>query len=92
MTARRAVMPTFVAATLVGVAGGWLLARTHDYVQRKDLFARHPWQRFAALGWLERDGDTVVIPVLQDYLEWERTPALRARARRVIASLQRELA
>ncbi|HET9064703.1 MAG TPA: hypothetical protein VFN22_02630 [Gemmatimonadales bacterium] len=92
MTARRAVLPTFVAATLVGVAGGWLLARTHDYVQRQDLFARQPWRRFAALGWLERAGDTTALPVLQDYLDWERTPALRARARRVIASLRQELA
>lgn len=92
MTARRAVLPTFVAATLVGVAGGWLLARTHDYVQRKDLFARYPWKRFAALGWLEREGDATAIPVLQDYLAWERSPALRARARRVIGTLRQEMA
>lgn len=84
-------MPTFVAATLVGMAGGWLLARTHDWVQRKDLFGRQPWQRFAALGWLEREGDPAAIAVLQDYIDWEHLPALRARGRRVIASLRREL-
>lgn len=92
MTARRRVLPTFIAGTLIGVAGGWLLARRHDWTQREDLYARFPWQRFAALGWIERAGDPSAVTVLRDYLDWERTPALRARARRVIAALGRDLA
>lgn len=89
---RRAALPTFLTAAVIGLAGGWVLARQHDRAQRHDLFARHPWRRFAALGWMEREGDSGVIPVLRDYLEWERVPALRARARRVIAGLQAALA
>jgi hypothetical protein len=88
---RRGALPTFLAATVLGAAGGWLLARTHDWTQRRDLFARHPWQRFAALGWIERAGDPAAIAVLQDYVEWEPMPRLRLRAHRVIAGLRRGL-
>ncbi len=92
MTSRRSALPAFMAAAVLGAAGGWLLARTHDWTQRRDLFSRHPWQRFAALGWIERTGDLAAIAVLHDYLDWERQPRLRLRAQRVLADLRRRVA
>jgi hypothetical protein len=78
----------FVVAAAVGIAGGWLLAQSHDTANRHGLFARSAWRRFAALGWLERHGDAEAIGVLRDYLAWERQPTLRARGRSVLAALE----
>ncbi len=79
---------TVTTALAVGLAGGWWLARGNDRVHRRALFARSRWRRFAALGWLERHGDAAALPVLRDYLAWEREPALRHRARRVLGALE----
>jgi hypothetical protein len=79
---------TFAGAALVGLAGGWWLARSYDRTQRERLFARSPWRRHAALGHLEHEGDVATIPLLRDYLAWEVSPALQARGRRVLARLE----
>jgi hypothetical protein len=87
MSRRSTATAIFAGAIVLGVAGGWLLARKHDHLHRHDLFAAHPWQRFAALGWIASKGDAELLPVLHDYLAWEPVPALRQRARRVIDAL-----
>lgn len=88
MTRRSSGTTAFIGAALVGVAGGWLLARRHDWSHRADLFSRSPWCRFAALGWLAAEADPEQAPLLRDYLAWEPVPLLRSRARRVIAVLE----
>ncbi len=79
---------SFLGAALVGVAGGWWLARSHDAAHRHELFASSTWRRFAALGWLERHGDAAALPLLRDYLAWEQQPPLRNRAKKVLATLE----
>ena len=79
---------TFLAAAALGLAGGWLLAQSHDAANREGLFSGSAWRRFAALGWLERHGDAAAIPVLRDYLAWERHGPLLARGRQVLAALE----
>lgn len=82
------VFATVLGAAAVGLAGGWLLAQGHDRANRRELFAPAAWRRVAALGWLERHGDATALPLLRDYLAWERQSALRDRARRVIGWLE----
>lgn len=82
----------FAGAALLGLAGGWLLAQRHDRLHAGDLFADAAWKRFAALGWLEREADPEALPLLQDYLAWERTPTLRHRARRLMHALEAAIA
>jgi|CXWL01.1.fsa_nt_gi hypothetical protein len=82
----------FVGAALLGLAGGWLLAQRHDRIHSEDLFADAAWKRFAALGWLERESDPESLPLLQDYLAWERTPTLQQRARRLVSALEAAIA
>lgn len=88
MTRRSSGTTAFVGAALVGVAGGWLLARRHDRSHRRDLFSSQPLSRFAALGWIAAEADPEQAPLLRDYLAWERLPVLRRRARSVIAVLE----
>lgn len=78
----------FLAAAAVGAVGGWLLARGHDERHREDLFSPVAYRRFAALGWLERQLEPETLPLLQDYLAWERVPALTSRARKLVAALE----
>lgn len=78
---------SFAGAALIGLVGGWFLARSHDRLHRNALFSGSAWRRFSALGWLERHGTADAIPVLRDYLAWEQRPTLRVRAQRVIDSL-----
>jgi hypothetical protein len=82
----------FAGAALLGLAGGWLLAQRHDRIHSGDLFADAAWKRFAALGWLEREADPESLPLLQDYLAWEESPALRARADRLVTALSAAIA
>jgi hypothetical protein len=89
MSRRSSVTTAFVGAALVGVAGGWLLARRHDRSHRHNLFSGRVYQRFAALGWLASESDPERLPLLSDYLAWEPVPALRQRARRIVAALER---
>jgi hypothetical protein len=81
-------MATLFMAAVAGLAGGWLLARGHHHAHREALFAGSAWRRHAALGWLERHGDSEALPLLRDYLAWERQSALQSRARRVISWLE----
>ena len=82
------IVATVLGAALVGMAGGVLLSRGRQNLNRHELFDRRPWRRLAALGWLERSGDRSVVPVLRDYLSWEPQPLLAARARRLLHALE----
>jgi len=88
MSRRPSVTTVFVGAALAGVAGGWLLARRHDRTHRHNLFSDRAYRRFAALGWIAAEDDPEQLPLLTDYLAWEPVPALRQRARRIIATLE----
>jgi hypothetical protein len=87
MNRRPPAAAIFAGAAILGVAGGWLLAGGYDRSHRHDLFSTRMHRRFAALGWIERRGDLEHVPLLRDYLAWERNPALKQRAQRVIDAL-----
>ena len=87
MSRRASATATFVGAALVGVAGGWLLARRHDKSHRRDLFSPRPYRRFAALGFMASEADPASLPLLLDYVAWETNVTLRQRAGRIIALL-----
>jgi hypothetical protein len=88
MNRRPSATAIFAGAMVVGVAGGWLMARRHDRSHRHALFGAHAWQRFAALGWIAGEGDEELLPVLHDYVAWEPVAALRQRARRIIDAFE----
>lgn len=83
---RRSSTGVFVGAALVGAAAGWLAARWHDSAHRADLFSARPVRRHAALGWLAGSRDPALVPVLRDYVAWERIPALRRKGERLLAA------
>ena len=85
---RTGTAATVVGAALLGVAGGVLLSRWMHRVNREELFDRSAWRRLAALGWLERHGSESAVPLVRDYLAWERQPALRAKASQVLRKLE----
>jgi len=85
---RRSGGAAFAGAALVGLVGGWLVARWHDRAHREDLFSPRAHRRFAALGWLWEERDPESLPLLRDYLAWEQVPALRRRARRLLQTLE----
>lgn len=82
------LLATLLTASVVGLAGGWLLAQRHNRAHRTELFAPSAWRRVAALGWLERHGNAESLPLLRDYAAWEPQPVLRTRAERVIGWLE----
>jgi hypothetical protein len=87
-TSRSSATTLFVGAATLGVVGGWLLARRWDASHRRELFSPRVHRRVAALGWLEGELDPATLPLIQDYLAWEPTPALRARGRRLASALE----
>lgn len=80
------------AAVAVGFAMGWVAGGRQLARHRADLYHPRPLRRFAALSWLEGQGDPETLPVLRDYLTWERHPLLRKRAGRLAARLRGETA
>jgi hypothetical protein len=74
---------------LIGGALGWSAAQ-HAY--RRDLFSRHPLRRLAALGHLAGRPNLATAQLLREYIAWEKRPALRARAVRLLRSVERVVA
>lgn len=71
----------------VGFFGWGALARRH----RTALFHPRPVRRLAALGYLRAHPSVDSARLLRDYLQWEKLPLLRRRARRVLRRTERML-
>ncbi len=79
------------AATLLGLAAGWLVAQGRQSHHRADLFNRRPVRRFAALGFLAGQHSVDTLRLLRDYLSWETVPLLRRRADTIVRKLETRL-
>jgi len=58
---------------------------------RRDLFSPSPVKRLAALGWLGGRPSVESARLLHDYLQWERTPALRRRGELLLRRIELDL-
>lgn len=64
----------------IGVVGWGMLHNRH----RNSLFHHSPIRRLAALGYLRAHPSVDSARLLRDYLQWEKLPLLRRRARTVL--------
>lgn len=87
MARRGAVLFGLVA----GAAVGWWLAEQHRSRHRTDLFSPRPLRRLAALTGLAGAATVETVQLLRDYLEWERHPMLKRRARALVRRLEAAL-
>jgi hypothetical protein len=85
---------TSVAVT-IGFLGGLVLGTVVWSSQirrsRRELFSSSPLRRLAALGHLGGQPGLDSARILTDYLGWERHPALRRRAERLLRRMQVQL-
>jgi predicted component of type VI protein secretion system len=81
----------FSLSAAAGAALGWALAQRYLARHREALFSPRRRRRHAALGYLAGRPTPDTVRVLRDYLSWERHPALRRRARRIVQDLERVL-
>ena len=90
MSARRPV-----GAVTVGILGGLVLGAVVWSIQirrsRRELFSRSPVKRLAALGYLSGQPGLETTRILTDYVGWERDPALRRRAQRILSRMHATL-
>ncbi|GAC1459971.1 MAG: hypothetical protein PVSMB1_10050 [Gemmatimonadaceae bacterium] len=77
----------FVAGIVVGAAF-WDQQMTRS---RRDLFARSPWRRMAALGYLSAHPSVETARLLRDYHSWETRASLRRRARMLLRAMETHL-
>ena len=87
----KAAAITILAAA---VAGGVVALIVRDQISRhrRDLFSPRALRRLAALGHMKREAASVDnIRVLRDFIAWEPRPALRARARAILARMEGEI-
>ena len=77
----------FVGGLVLGLAG-WSAQIERS---RRDLFARSPVRRMAALGSLRGRPGPRTARLLAEYVEWEPRPALRRRGERMLARMQADL-
>lgn len=89
MTAPRGLVLGGLA--VLGLVLGWVAAGLHERRHRGGLFHVSPLKRRAAIGWLEGQGTAATLPLLRDYLTWERHPVLRRRATRLLRRLEATL-
>ncbi|HWA57573.1 MAG TPA: hypothetical protein VG692_09985 [Gemmatimonadales bacterium] len=80
-----------IAGIAAGAAAGWLLAQDRIRHHRTDLFSRRPLRRMAALAGLRAEPGVETIRLLRDYLEWERHPVLRRRAKGIVRRMEAAL-
>jgi hypothetical protein len=83
------------AAVTVGFLGGLVLGALVWSTQirrfRRELFSASPMKRLAALGALAGEPGLDSARILTDYLGWEREPALRRRAEKLLRRMQMQL-
>jgi hypothetical protein len=84
-----------VKAVTVGLLGGLLLGAVVWNAQmrrsRRELFNKSPFKRLAALGYLGGQPGLDTVRILSDYVGWERHPALKRRAERLLRRMESEL-
>lgn len=76
------------------VAGGMIALIVRDQISRhrRDLFSPRSLRRLAALGHMKREAASVDnIRLLRDFVAWEPRPALRQRARSILARMEVEI-
>jgi hypothetical protein len=82
-------------AVLFGVAAGaglgWMLSQRALREHREDLFSVNPLKRLAALTGLGGMVSVESVQLLRDYLDWERHPALRRRAKALVRRMEAAL-
>ena len=76
----------------IGAAVGALAWSGAQHAYRRDLFSRHPLRRLAALGHLAGRRSVETVQLLREYIAWERQPALRRRAVRMLRDAERAVA
>jgi hypothetical protein len=80
-----------LGGTALGVMVGLMTARRWSEQHRANLYSPRPWRRLAALGYLAHQPTVETARLLHDYLQWERSPWLRRRARTVLTRLEAAL-
>ena len=80
------------AGFLAGLVLGAVVWSTQIQRSRRELFSKRPVMRLAALGYLSGQPSVDTVRLLSDYIGWERNPALRRRARRVLRRMESRLA
>jgi hypothetical protein len=76
------------AGFLGGLTIGLLVWSTQIRRCRRDLFSRSPVRRLAALGYIGGRPSVDSARLLTEYVSWERRPALRRRAERLLRRMQ----
>jgi hypothetical protein len=79
------------AGFLGGLVLGALVWSTQIRRSRRELFNPSPFRRLAALGHLAGQPGLDSARILTDYLGWEKHPALRRRAERLLRRMQSQL-
>ena len=74
-----------------GAALGWLLSQRALREHRADLFSASPLKRLTALTGLRGAVGVETVQLLRDYLDWERHPALRRRAKALVRRMEAAL-
>ncbi len=74
-----------------GVLAGVVVSRRAVERHRTDLFSPQALKRLAALTGLQSNVGVETVRLLRDYLEWERHPALRRRARGMVRHMEAAL-
>jgi hypothetical protein len=80
-----------LAGVVAGAALGWAAAQERIHHHRSDLFSPRPLRRLAALAGLRSQRGVETVRLLRDYLEWERHPVLRRRAKGIVRRLEAAL-
>ena len=79
------------AGFLGGLIIGLLVWSSQIRRSRRDLFSRNPVRRLAALGYIGGNPSVDTARLLAEYVSWERRPALRRRAERLLRRMKAEL-
>ena len=81
---RRWIAAGFFGGVVAGlVAWSFQIERS-----RRDLFSASRVRRLAALGYLGGQPSVETARLLSDYAQWEKTPALRRRAERLLKRME----
>lgn len=76
---------------LIGLIVGAAVWNAQIRRSRRDLFSTKPVRRLAALGYLGRTPGPEAVHLLNDYVAWERRPALRRTGERLLRRMHTHL-